>query len=78
MCGIAGYVDLKGQTPGERLEATARAMAETMRHRGPDDGGVWTAPQAGVALASRRLAVRDLSPAGHQPMVSEDGRHVLV
>ncbi|MDP6774778.1 MAG: asparagine synthase (glutamine-hydrolyzing), partial [Rhodospirillales bacterium] len=78
MCGIAGYVDLKGQTPGERLEATARAMAETMRHRGPDDGGVWSAPQAGVALASRRLAVRDLSPAGHQPMASEDGRHVLV
>ena len=35
MCGIAGLVDLKGQTPGERLEATARAMAETMRHRGP-------------------------------------------
>ena len=78
MCGIAGLVDLKGQTPGERLEATARAMAETMRHRGPDDGGVWSAPQAGVALASRRLAVRDLSPAGHQPMVSEDGRHALV
>ena len=78
MCGIAGFVDLNGQTPGESLEATARAMAETMRHRGPDDGGVWSAPQAGVALASRRLAVRDLSPAGHQPMVSEDGRHALV
>ena len=52
-------------------------MAETLRHRGPDDDGVWADAETGVALGQRRLAVRDLSPAGRQPMVSADGRFVL-
>ena len=75
MCGIAGFIE-----PGRQaadLERLATAMAETLRHRGPDDGGVWTDEEAGVALANRRLAVRDTSPAGGQPMVSADGRYVL-
>jgi asparagine synthase (glutamine-hydrolysing) len=54
------------------------AMAEVLRHRGPDDGGVWTDPAVGLALAHRRLAILDLSPEGHQPMVSACGRWVLV
>ncbi len=78
MCGIAGFIDLHGRTPGHRLDAVATAMACSLRHRGPDDGGIWTDAEAGVALAHRRLAVRDLSAAGSQPMVSTDGRHVLV
>ena len=78
MCGIAGFIDLHGRTPGDRLDAIATAMAETLRHRGPDDDGIWTDAEAGVALAHRRLSVRDLSAAGSQPMVSADGRHVLV
>lgn len=78
MCGIAGFIARTRQLPAHDLTATAAAMAETLRHRGPDDGGTWTAPEAGVALAARRLAIRDLSPAGHQPMVSADGRFVLV
>jgi asparagine synthase (glutamine-hydrolysing) len=52
-------------------------MSAPMRDRGPDDGGVWTDPVAGVALAHRRLAILDLSPAGHQPMTSSCGRLVL-
>src|SRR5690606_525226 len=43
------------------------------RHRGPDDAGVWCDPAARVALGNARLAVQDLSPAGHMPMT--DGRH---
>ncbi len=77
MCGIAGFVDGRHGGSAQRLEKMARAMNETLRHRGPDDGGVWTDSETGVALGNRRLAVRDLSQAGHQPMVSDDGRLVL-
>jgi asparagine synthase (glutamine-hydrolysing) len=52
-------------------------MADAIAHRGPDDCGVWTDPAAGVALAHRRLSIIDLSPAGHQPMLSEHGRWVI-
>ena len=53
-------------------------MADAVTHRGPDDAGVWIDGKAGVALASRRLAVVDLSPAGHQPMQSMSKRRVIV
>jgi asparagine synthase (glutamine-hydrolysing) len=76
MCGIAGFV---GKTVDVgQPEALARAMAGTLTHRGPDDGGVWTDAAAGVALAHRRLSVLDLSPEGRQPMTSADGRYVIV
>lgn len=49
-----------------------------LRHRGPDDDGVWVDAEAGVALGFRRLAILELSDAGHQPMISTDGGLVLV
>jgi asparagine synthase (glutamine-hydrolysing) len=52
-------------------------MADAVRHRGPDDGGVWVDAEAGLCLAHRRLSIVDLSPAGHQPMPSAGGRYVL-
>ena len=52
-------------------------MAETLRHRGPDDAGVWTDATVGVALSHRRLSILDLSPTGRQPMVSACGRYVI-
>jgi asparagine synthase (glutamine-hydrolysing) len=52
-----------------------RRMVATLRHRGPDDEGIWV--EAGVGLGHRRLSVIDLSPNGHQPMVSHGGRYVL-
>jgi len=53
-------------------------MADAIIHRGPDDSGVWVDEAEGVALAHRRLAILDLSPAGHQPMLSVSGHFVMV
>ena len=78
MCGIAGMVDRATRRNATALEGIAAAMAEHLRHRGPDDGGTWSDPAAGVAFGFRRLAIIDLTPAGHQPMVSADGGGVIV
>jgi asparagine synthase (glutamine-hydrolysing) len=56
----------------------ATRMACAVLHRGPDDSGAWVAAEAGVGLGHRRLSIVDLSPEGHQPMLSADGRYVLV
>ena len=72
MCGLAGIVGDGARDPG----ALAR-MAAPIAHRGPDDEGFWTDAEAGIGLAHRRLSIVDLSPAGHQPMASRDGRWVL-
>ena len=75
MCGIAGFIGPPGRS--DQMEAAARAMADTLRHRGPDDAGVWVNGETGVAFGHRRLSIVDLSPAGHQPMISGNGRMVL-
>jgi len=77
MCGLAGFLNLACSLPGETLEIIALRMADTLRHRGPDDRGVWSDGATGLALGFRRLAIVDLSPEGHQPMVSASGRFVL-
>ena len=77
MCGIAGVMTSAGSAR-EPLERHAIAMADCIAHRGPDDHGLWSDPEAGVALTHRRLSIVDLSPAGHQPMTSADGRYVIV
>lgn len=72
MCGLAGVL---GRGSGSR-ELLA-AMAASLAHRGPDDEGIWTDEAAGVGLAHRRLSIVDLSPMGHQPMRSADGRFTI-
>nr|MBV6629018.1 asparagine synthase (glutamine-hydrolyzing) [Oceanococcus sp. HetDA_MAG_MS8] len=72
MCGIAGYW-------GGAFDAViAEQMASRIEARGPDDGGVWLDERVGLALAHRRLSILDLSPSGHQPMVSPCDRYTLV
>ncbi len=77
MCGIAGFWNTKPGSASE-LKAIACQMAERLVHRGPDDAGVWMDPAVGLALSFRRLAIFDVSPSGHQPMVSRSGRYVIV
>jgi asparagine synthase (glutamine-hydrolysing) len=76
MCGFAGI--LSG-VPDEtaRSRAAVRIMSEHLAHRGPDDHGEWVDPSGHAALAFRRLAILDLSPAGHQPMTSHSGRYTV-
>jgi len=76
MCGIAGLWSAPAQ--GDDLCVRARRMADRLTHRGPDDGGTWAEPEQGVAFGFRRLAIIDLSPAGHQPMSSASGRFTVV
>ena len=71
MCGIAGF---SGRFPQE----LAGRMADVIAHRGPDDVGHLFVPDAGVALAHRRLAIIDLSPLGHQPMWDVTGRAAII
>jgi asparagine synthase (glutamine-hydrolysing) len=76
MCGIAGIVNA-AYAPDE-LCARVAAMRDRLRHRGPDDEGLYLHPEAGTALAHTRLAILDLSNAAHQPMSSSDGRYTIV
>ena len=72
MCGVAGIIG-----KGARSPELLRAMAASIAHRGPDDQGIWADEEVDVALVHRRLAIVDLSPMGHQPMASTDGRWML-
>ena len=73
MCGIVGYWDKRGAD-----KSVVGRMAMRIRHRGPDDAGVWLNEEGNLSLAHRRLSIIDLSPAGHQPMISPCGRFTLV
>jgi asparagine synthase (glutamine-hydrolysing) len=74
MCGISGYRFLTASAPDahERLRRSIASLA----HRGPDDRGLWE--EDGVGFGHARLAILDLSPLGHQPMHSADGRWTMV
>jgi asparagine synthase (glutamine-hydrolysing) len=75
MCGIAGIFANPGRVVGEAL---LRTMGYQLIHRGPDNEGIWLDPKCGVGLVHRRLSIIDLSAYGNQPMISHDGRFVLV
>src|SRR6476646_4738224 len=72
MCGIIGHCGTDARSFTSRVQNAREAML----HRCPDDAGLWSYDL--VALGARRLAILDLSPNGHMPMVSPDGAHVVV
>nr|MCR5670793.1 asparagine synthase (glutamine-hydrolyzing) [Butyrivibrio sp.] len=76
MCGICGFISKREISKDE-----LRIMNDTMYHRGPDDSGVEIysgSADYNIGLAQRRLSIQDLSPLGHQPMHSENGRITMV
>ena len=70
MCGIAGIANQSEAVAPDLLTA----MRDSMRHRGPDDAGLWTSKDGTVGLAHRRLAIIDTSQGGHQPMQDVSGK----
>ncbi|AGA26785.1 asparagine synthase (glutamine-hydrolyzing) [Singulisphaera acidiphila] len=77
MCGFAGFLEFSRVMNADALTANVLGMADMLHLRGPDDRGAWVDAEAGLALGFRRLAIVDLTPEGHQPMVSAGGRYVL-
>ncbi|MHC2993597.1 asparagine synthetase, partial [Pontibacter sp. HJ8] len=73
MCGIAGIINFDQESP---KESSLRVMMQRMKHRGPDDEGIFIEDSVGLGFV--RLSIIDLSPDGHQPMISSDDRYVLV
>lgn len=72
MCGVAGLINLNGEPVSQ---ATLKKMTDAIAHRGPDGQGQWI--EGNVGIGHRRLAIIDLSPTGHQPMITADQRYVL-
>ncbi len=77
MCGFAGFLEAPRNADAAAWPDRLERMGKAIRHRGPDGAGVWIDAEHGIGLVHRRLAIIDLSPAGHQPMVSASGRYVL-
>ncbi|WP_045226445.1 asparagine synthase (glutamine-hydrolyzing) [Methyloterricola oryzae] len=73
MCGLVGAF-----SPGQAVDvAHLRRLSSLIQHRGPDDEGIYLDREVGFCVAHQRLAILDLSPAGHQPMQSRSGRYVI-
>lgn len=75
MCGFLGFLGGVSSDAGD--SALLKNMADTLIHRGPNDSGVWCDSEQRIGLGHRRLAIVDLSIAGHQPMVSALERYVI-
>ena len=78
MCGIVGFLGGAEWDDSGACKAVLTRMTDALERRGPDDAGYWADAAAGIALGHRRLAIVDLSPAGHQPMPSASGRWTIV
>src|SRR5438105_709981 len=76
MCGIGGIINANLER--DELERRLLAMQSALHHRGPDDQGIYIAPTTGTGFTVTRLAILDLTAAGHQPMASADGRYHIV
>jgi asparagine synthase (glutamine-hydrolysing) len=78
MCGLVGFLSGDVALDQSRSMTTLVHMTDALFNRGPDDAGYWIDSDASICLGHRRLAIVDLSAAGHQPMASAAGRYVIV
>jgi len=76
VCGFVGYFDPNGIR--DDSQGLIESMTARLVHRGPDSEGSWVDKEGGIALGFRRLSILELSPSGHQPMLSRNGRFVIV
>ncbi len=75
MCGVGGII---GESISrEEKQVALNLMMRALRHRGPDDEGIWISQSGVCGLTATRLAILDLSPAGHQPMSTSDGHYAI-
>lgn len=74
MCGIAGILSFQSRIN----QQSVTKMLDSIRHRGPDDRGLWQSQSGTVVLGHCRLSILDLTKSGHQPMLSTDGNTILV
>tara|TARA_B100001093_G_C26850657_1_gene1024970 strand:+ start:1297 stop:3285 length:1989 start_codon:yes stop_codon:yes gene_type:complete len=77
MCGITGFVSTKDLSE-EDLKMYINKMSSVLSHRGPDDTGSWIDKEQNISLGHKRLSILDLSAAGHQPMISDSNRYIIV
>ncbi|MBF4270151.1 asparagine synthetase B, partial [Vibrio anguillarum] len=75
MCGFSGFYS--PQYSVKNSSELLTTMINEIIHRGPDDIGVWHSEDETIGFSHRRLAIVDLSPAGHQPMISSTARYIL-
>ena len=78
MCGFVGFMGRVASNGPSSDESVLLRMANTIATRGPDDAGYWADSDCRIGLGHRRLSIVDLSPAGHQPMLPDSGRYVIV
>lgn len=78
MCGFTGFLTADFNYSYPEMERFLLSMRGSIVHRGPDDAGLWTDVDAGIWLGHQRLAIVDLTRAGHQPMKSPSGRYIVV
>lgn len=78
MCGLVGFWNFKADTSKTELLAISQEMGKAISHRGPDSEGAWCEETIGLSFSHLRLAIVDLSEAGHQPMVSRSNGSVIV
>ena len=76
MCGITGFYNKNNSISQNKVKLSR--MTSRIKHRGPDSMGLWTEHNNGIYLGHRRLSIIDLSKKGDQPMVSKNGRYVIV
>lgn len=77
MCGLTGFYERNTDRSRSELRVIAKAMTDSLTHRGPDSGDFWLDPDLSLALGHRRLSILDLSPEGAQPMQSPSGRYTI-
>ena len=78
MCGLTGFWEFSSLNAAEKQKSFLKKMTSAITHRGPNSDGIWQDEAHNVNLGHRRLSIIDLTQAGHQPMISQNGQLTLI